>query len=63
MAKPEAEEAFAKILRTPAVAKAAQRDVLRDTLMRHRAAVDSGLDVRTLHQKDVARKRAAEARG
>ena len=61
MIHPEAEAAFATLMRIPQASNAASnRDVLRDTLVRHRAAVDSGLDMRTLHKKGVARQRNQE---
>lgn len=55
----EAEEAFAKMMR---VSTKHARYVLRDLLMRHRAALDAGIDHRTLRDRDARRQRAMEAR-
>lgn len=55
----EAEQTFAKMMR---VSTKHSRLVLRDLLMRHRAALDAGLDHRTLRDKDAKRQRAMEER-
>jgi hypothetical protein len=59
MAIEDAEKAFAKMMR---VSVKHSRPVLRDLLMRHRAALDAGLDHRTLRDKDARRQRAMEQR-
>ena len=59
MAIDEAEQVFAKMMRVTAKGG---RHVLRDLLMRHRAALDAGLDHRTIRDKDARRQRTMEAR-
>lgn len=59
MAIDEAERAFAKMMRLPALN---QRALLRDILMRQRVTKDSGVDYRTLRNQDVRRQRAMEVR-
>ena len=59
MAIDDAEKAFAKMMR---VSTKHSGPVLRDLLMRHRAALDAGLDHRTLRDKDAKRQRAMEER-
>lgn len=55
----EAEQAFAKMMGLPGTGS---RHMLRDLVMRHRVALDAGLDHRTLRNEDSRRQLAMEAR-
>jgi hypothetical protein len=56
----DAEAIFAKMMRIPSTE--GRRDALRNILMRHRVAVDAGLDHKVLHSQSERRRRLAEQR-
>lgn len=56
----DAEAVFAKMMRVPSTE--GRRDALRNILMRHRVAVDTGLDHKVLHSQSDRRRRLAEQR-
>ena len=53
-----AEHAFAKMMRVPA--GPATRRSLRNMMMKHRVAVDCGVDHKVLHDRDARRRRTME---
>lgn len=59
MAHSDAEGVFAKMLRIPTGGNT--RVLLRNMMVRHRVAVDSGVDQRMLHDRDVRRRRTMES--